>query len=168
MGVLNAVHRARGILPPILCIRVDNCTRENRNKFLFGLCATLVRLGYFEEVRVDFLPTGHIHSDIDQRFRSISHVLKENDNNSLSEFLKLQQNQIPGHTNEFVRCAQLMENIWDWKGFITPHLLFSRSAEFIGMSDHTTFDSSNGTAYRTCSTKYMQMMHGGRVMVIHS
>jgi hypothetical protein len=28
-----------------------------------------------------------------------------------------------------------MENIWDWKGFITPHLQSSRSVEFIGMSE---------------------------------
>jgi hypothetical protein len=121
---------------------------------MFGLCATLVGLGYFEEVRVGFLLVGHTHSDIDQRFSSISHVLKGDDINSLLELLKVLQNQSPGHVDEPVRYVQLMENIWDWKGFITPHL------------QSTISDSSNGTAYRTCSTKYMQMMHGGRVMVI--
>jgi hypothetical protein len=128
MGVLNAVHSARGTLPPILCIQANNCARENKNKFLFGLCATLVGLGYFEEVRVGFLLVGHTHSDI-------SHVLKGDDINSLSELLKLLKNQIPCHVDELVRYAQLMQNIWDWKGFITPHLQSSRSAEFIGMSE---------------------------------
>ena len=135
MGVLNAVHSARGTLPPILCIQADNCARENKNKFLLGLCATLVGLGYFEEVRVGFLLVGHTHSDIDQRFSSISYVLKGDDINSLSELLKLLQNKIPGHVDKPVQYAQLMENIWDWKGFITPHLQFSRSAKFIGMSE---------------------------------
>jgi hypothetical protein len=100
MGVLNAVHSTRGTLSPILCIQVDNYVRENKNKFLFRLCATLVGLGYFEEVRVDFLLVGHMHSDIDQRFSSISHVLKGDDINSLSELLKLLQNQILGHVDE--------------------------------------------------------------------
>jgi hypothetical protein len=89
MGVLNAVHSARDTLPPILCIQADDCAQENKNKFLFGLCATLVGLGYFEEVRVGFLLVGHTHSDIDQQFSSISHVLKGDDINSLSELLKL-------------------------------------------------------------------------------
>jgi hypothetical protein len=149
MGVLNAVHSARGTLPPILCIQADNCARENKNKFLFGLCATLVGLGYFEEVRVGFLLVGHTHSDIDQRFSSISYVLKGDDINSLSELLKLLQNQIPSHADEPVRYAQLMENIWDWKGFITPHLQSSRSAEFIGMSEphHFRFFQRNSVPH---------------------
>jgi hypothetical protein len=149
MRVLNAVHNARGTLPPILCIQADNCARENKNKFLFGLCATLVGLGYFEEVCVGFLLVGHTHSDIDQRFSSISHVLKGDDINSLSELLTLLQNQIPGHADEPIRYAQLMENIWDWKGFITPHLQSSRSAEFIGMSEphHFRFFQRNNVPH---------------------
>jgi hypothetical protein len=105
MGVLHAVHSARDILPPILCIQADNCVRENKNKFLFGLCAALVGLGYSEEVCVGFLLVGHTHSDIDQQFSSISHVLKGDDINSLSELYKLLQNQISGHADEPVRYA---------------------------------------------------------------
>jgi hypothetical protein len=48
-----------------------------------------VDLGYFEEVWVGFLLIGHMYSDIDQRFSSISHVLKGDGINSLSELLKL-------------------------------------------------------------------------------
>jgi hypothetical protein len=59
------VQIARDALLPILCIQVDNCGRENKNKYLLGLCATLVGLGYFEEVRVGFLLVGHTHFDID-------------------------------------------------------------------------------------------------------
>jgi hypothetical protein len=147
--VVNAVHSARGTVPPILYIQADNCIRENKNKFPFGLCATLVGLGYFEEARVGFFLVGHTHSDIDQRFSSISHVLKGDDINSLSKLLKLLQNQFPGHADEPVQYAQLMENIWDWKGFITPHLQSSRSAEFIGMSEphHFRFFQRNSVLH---------------------
>ena len=149
MGVLHAVQSTRGSLPPILCIQADNCARENKNKFIFGLCATLVGLGYFEEVRVGFLLVGHTHSDIDQQFSSISHVLKRDDINSLSKLLKFLQNQIPDHANKPIRYAQLMENIWDWKGFITPHLQSSRSAKVIGMSElhHFQFFQQNSVPH---------------------
>jgi hypothetical protein len=111
MWVLNAVHSARDTLPPILCIQADNCARENKNKFLFGLCATLVGLRYFEEACVGFLLVEHTHFDIDQRFSSVLYVLKVDDINSLSELLKLLQDQILGHADELVQYAQLMENI---------------------------------------------------------
>jgi hypothetical protein len=113
MRVLNYVHNERGDLPPILCIQADSCGRENKNKYLFGLCTTLVGLGYFEEVRIGFLLVGHTHSDIDQHFSCISHILKGDDINSLSELLGLIQNGIPGHAEELVRYVELMENIWD-------------------------------------------------------
>jgi hypothetical protein len=64
MGVLNAVYSVGDILPLILYIEVDNCAHEN--KFLIGLCTTLVGLGYFEEVRVGFFLGGQMHSDINQ------------------------------------------------------------------------------------------------------
>ena len=113
MRVLRHMHITRTALPPILCIHADNCGRENKNKYLLGLCATLVGLGYFEEVQVGFLLVGHTHSDIDQRFSCISHVLKGDDINSISELLGLIQNHIPGYADEPVWYVQLMENIWD-------------------------------------------------------
>ena len=135
MKVLKYVHQCRGTLPLILSIQADNCAWENKNKYLLGLCAALVGLGYFEEVRVSFLLVGHTHADIDQRFSCISHVLKKDDINSLPELLNLIRNHIPGHTDEPVRYAELMENIFDWKTFIEPHLFSSRSLEFIGVSE---------------------------------
>ena len=89
MRVLRHVHIARDAQPPILCIQADNCRRENKNKYLLGLCAILVGLGYFEEVWVGFFLVGHMHSDIDQRFSCISHVLKGDDISLVSELLGL-------------------------------------------------------------------------------
>jgi hypothetical protein len=82
MKVLKYVHSTRGVLSPILCIQVNNCAYKNKNKFLLELCAILVGLGYFEEVQVGFLLVEHTHSNIDQRFSSIFHILKRDDINS--------------------------------------------------------------------------------------
>jgi hypothetical protein len=62
--------------------------RRIRTNFSLGCIQHWWTWGYFEEVRVGFLLVGHMHFDIDQRFSSISHVLKGDDINSLSELLR--------------------------------------------------------------------------------
>ena len=89
MKVLGDVRQRRGTFFPLLRIQADNCGRENKNKYVFGLCATLVGLGYFSEVQLSFLIVGHTHEDIDQRFSVISGVLKRQDIDSLEELLQL-------------------------------------------------------------------------------
>ena len=56
---------------------------------MFALCATLVRLGFFQEVELSFLIVGHTHEDIDQRFSCISSTLKRSDVDSLKEMFSL-------------------------------------------------------------------------------
>ena len=64
--VLGDVQSRKGSLPPVLRIQAENCGRENKNKYMFAYCASLVALGYFREVRISFLIVGHTHEDIDQ------------------------------------------------------------------------------------------------------
>lgn len=47
---------------------MDNCTRENKNKYMLGYLEILVAWGVFTEVHASFLPLGHTHTDIDQLF----------------------------------------------------------------------------------------------------
>jgi hypothetical protein len=63
-------------LPLVLQIQANNCGRENKNIYMFGLCAALVAQRYFKEVQLPFLIVGHTHEDIDQRFSIISNTLK--------------------------------------------------------------------------------------------
>ena len=85
MKVLGDVQQHYDTFFPLLRIQADNCDRENQIKYVFGLCATLVGLGYFSEVQLSFLIVGHTHEDIDQRFSVISGVLKRQDIDSLKE-----------------------------------------------------------------------------------
>lgn len=54
--------------PPILFIQLDNCVKENKNRYLFAFFNWLVEIGWFKSVQVSFLPVGHTHEDIDQMF----------------------------------------------------------------------------------------------------
>lgn len=58
---------------------MDNCGRENKNRFLFSYLEALVRKGVFKEVFVGFLPLGHTHKDIDQVFSRTAERLRSND-----------------------------------------------------------------------------------------
>ena len=45
---------ARQPLPYRLLIQMDNCVRENKNKYVMAFCAILVELGIFTEVGINF------------------------------------------------------------------------------------------------------------------
>ena len=66
-------------LPPTLYLQLDNCGRENKNRFIFSFCALLVKLGIFKKIKVSFLMVGHTHEDIDQMFSRFSTWLNKND-----------------------------------------------------------------------------------------
>jgi hypothetical protein len=121
MHVIADVRQRKGRLPPTLRIQADNYTRENKNIYKFALCAALVGLGYFQEVQLCFLIVGHTHEDIDQRFNIISNTLKKTNIDSLKELLELVQRGT-SYTEAFV-SARHLENVRDWKSFITPHLV---------------------------------------------
>ena len=80
--IIEAIHRtltkkAMGSsLQGTLYLQVDNCTRENKNTFLFCYLECLVAWGVFEEVHASFLPIGHTHADIDQAFSCTSRRLR--------------------------------------------------------------------------------------------
>ena len=64
---LNRRNATRG-LTSTLTIQMDNCTRENKNRYALGYLEALVAWGVFVEVHACFLPLGHTHTDIDQLF----------------------------------------------------------------------------------------------------
>jgi hypothetical protein len=62
-------------LPPVLYLHLDNCWRENKNKYMLGLAHYLVDTGVFTKVKICFLPVGHTHDDCDQMFSCFSRRL---------------------------------------------------------------------------------------------
>lgn len=69
---LQEVLEREGRLPPILVLMMDNTVKENKNNQVIAFLAALVHYGIFKEVRLYFLPVGHTHTIIDQRFSLIS------------------------------------------------------------------------------------------------
>ena len=121
MKVLGDVKNQRRMLPPTLHIQADNCSQEKKNKYMFAFCACFVALGHFREVQLSFLIVGHTHDDIDQRFSGISNILKRQDILSLKQMLAQVEIGARGRDVAFT-SAELLENIWDWSGFIADPL----------------------------------------------
>ena len=144
MNVISDVKRRKGSLPPTLRIQADNTTRENKNIYMFVMCAALVGLGFFKEVHLCFLIVGHTHEDIDQRFTVISNVLKRKNIDTLEEMLELVEKGT-SYIEAFV-SARKLEHVRDWKAFITPHLL-QGGEQHIGITlpHHMRFYMENGT-----------------------
>ena len=71
-GLLAKKGRA---LPSHLYIQADNTSREMRNQYCLLWGATLLAKRTFRSVSFGFLPVGHTHIDVDQRFSSIATYL---------------------------------------------------------------------------------------------
>ena len=82
--IIECIHRflnfraLKGPLPRTLFVQVDNCHRENKNRYLLSYLEYLVVMDIFDKVEVGFLPKGHTHEDVDQCFSQSSGRLKRN------------------------------------------------------------------------------------------
>jgi hypothetical protein len=146
MHVIANVRQRKGRLPPTLQIQADNTTRENKNIYMFALCIALMGLGYFQEIQLCFRIVEHTHEDIDQRFSIISNTLKRTNIDSLKELMQLVEIRT-SYKEAFVSGWHL-ENVRDWKPFITPHHLTGGDT-LIGITflHHMRFYMENGVPW---------------------
>lgn len=120
---------AKGPLPPTLRIQLDNCYRENKNRYMLAFLAHLVQLRVFKEIILSFLVVGHTHEDIDQRFSVFSKGLvkkKYRDLIELQEQIKsCYKNNIPETTviNRVIDFSSYYENFSiNISGHSKPHV----------------------------------------------
>ena len=104
-------------LPPILTLQLDNCSGDNKNRWVFAFCSLLVYKGIFKEVYINFLIVGHTHEDIDALFGRWSTQLKMNDYPTLPRLMK-----------SFMDCESqpviphFIEEVPDFKRFVHGYL----------------------------------------------
>ena len=91
-------------LPETLYLQLDNCGRENKNKYVFTYCHFLVAFGVFKKVKVSFLPVGHTHNDVDQFFQRINKRLSGKDCLTLWE---LQNAIFESYKSNKGRCIEI-------------------------------------------------------------
>ena len=61
-------------LPRKLHLNLDNCWKENKNRFLFSFLASLLQLNVFEEISCDYLMVGHTGNEV--RYKMVYRFLQ--------------------------------------------------------------------------------------------
>ena len=74
--LLKVLGDLEGPHPETLYLHLDNCWRENKNKYLLSLTHLLVAKGIFKKIKICFLPVGHTHNIVDQVFSRFSIALQ--------------------------------------------------------------------------------------------
>ncbi len=65
------------LLPQKLLLQMDNCMKDNNNRYLWAFLSLLIVRDVFEEAWLGFLVVGHTHKDINGCFGYLSKKLKE-------------------------------------------------------------------------------------------
>jgi len=112
-------------LPPTLYLQLDNCSRENKNQFVFGFVGWLVQHDTFQEVKIGFLIVGHTHEHIDQFFSVLQKLLSHYGARTV---LHLLQQLVSAHKNVTV-TAEMLQDVVQFREFIAKYL--------VGMHSHT-------------------------------
>jgi hypothetical protein len=119
--VLQEIEAKKGKLPKKLYLQMDNCVRENKNKYVLGYLSWLVQRGVFEEIELSFLPVGHTHEDIDQMFSRIAIHLRGRDAHHQFQMHDAVHGAYQSCSGVRPVCAEIdaVANISSW---ITPYL----------------------------------------------
>ncbi|XP_071821925.1 uncharacterized protein [Apostichopus japonicus] len=115
--ILRTLVKHKDTLGKDLFLQLDNCYRENKNRYLLSFCSLLVELKIFRVVTVHFLPVGHTHEDVDQMFSCIARALKKQNTytyQELSSFIK-------ASFTPAIEVEEIQHNL-NVKEWLTPHL----------------------------------------------
>jgi hypothetical protein len=110
-------------LPPILHVQLDNCWKDNKNRYVFCFWSILVAKGIFEEVFVSFLLVRHTHEDIGTTFGGWSMRLREN---NYPTILTLMKSFILIDLKSHKIIPSLIEEVPTFKDFIKPFIARGR------------------------------------------
>lgn len=93
--------------PSTLFLQLDNCSHENKNKYMLAYCHWLVKCKVFRKIKISFLPVGHTHADVDQMFSVLKNGMK--------------------HKSRVTSVQDLIQNLSEWypaSSCPTPIFLF--------------------------------------------
>ena len=121
-------------LPPTLWIQLDNTCRDNKNRYVFGFLQSLVDMGQFQEVEVNFLPVGHTHCDIDQLFSRVSVHLYGNNCFSFRDLLRKAKAAC-----SLIKYTARLYGFANWKDHCQAHGLLDEGDEFTNFTSNRQF-----------------------------
>lgn len=153
--IIETLHRYlservhQSVLPRTLYIQVDNCTKENKNRYFLSYLECLLRWKVFDEIEVGFLPVGHTHEDIDQAFSRTSDRLRCNDAVTLNDL----HSELRTVYNDQTTVGQ-MKNVVNWSGLCDQESCLTNIKHFSKFRYFKIFKSKEpGSVDVTCMIK---------------
>jgi hypothetical protein len=122
-----------------LAIHADNCTGENKNRYLLGFLQWTIQTRLFDKVSVHFMIVGHTRNHLDGSFGRLKSLYFRSNVYSLSLWNSLVSSLPNTHS---IMC---FDQWFDWKAFLSQ---FFRSIPHI-LSYHHFFIRANTI---TCQT----------------
>jgi len=115
--------RENGKITPKLQLHMDNCFRENKNRFVFAFCIMLIYHGWYSMIEIFFLPPGHTHAENDALFVPLAKGKWKTNCHSPKHFTdyfvpkcyqRYKTNQIPTYKD--------ITYLYSWKNWLEPHI----------------------------------------------
>ncbi len=70
-------------------LQMDNCVKDNKNRYLLAFISLLIAREVFEEAKLGYYVVGHTHEDINRCFGYLFKKLKEQNNYILADLMKI-------------------------------------------------------------------------------
>lgn len=115
--------RESGNVTPKLILHMDNCYRENKNRYVFAFCVMLLFNGWYKEVNLFFLPPGHTHAENDALFVPIAKGKWTTNCHSPKHFVDY---FTPKCYRRYKQCTiptlKEISFVYTWRNWLSPHM----------------------------------------------
>lgn len=115
--------KEKGLLRKNLMLQMDNCWRDNKNKWFFGFMAKLVDMNWFHSVEIYYLSPGHSHAMVDREcFKPLGRHAR-----ALYSYWTPDEFWTNFVSRAFRRTLKRLSTlayvaVWDWKDWMEPYL----------------------------------------------
>jgi hypothetical protein len=112
-----------GTLGKNLMLQMDNCWRDNKNKWFFGFLAQLIDMNWFDSVEIYYLSPGHSHAMVDREcFKALGrHARAIYSYWTPDAFWTGFVVKAFRHTRKKLRTLSNVV-VWNWKEWLEPNL----------------------------------------------
>lgn len=125
----------RKIQTPNIRIHADNCTGQNKNKYVIWYLMWLVATGRLRHVELKFMIKGHTHSIIDGGIGQTKRELRRSDVFCLEHWNNVINRSASTNRAEVVNG----NNVYDWKNGLRPYF---KAFKGISQFQHLVIDST--------------------------
>ena len=138
------MHDRHGVFPQVLHLQFDNCSGDNKNKYVFAFAAWLVFSGRVKQVRFFFLQVGHTHILIDQIFGVITVGLRRRELALPADLIENVNASLEVNPQYQAHPTRWLRTLLDYKTWAEDELKVLNDSQFGHLSSSTQAQDEEG------------------------